>query len=413
MQIDINRDRLVEAMNKQASIGGTANGGLHRLALSDADKEVRDWFVDQLNALGMNVRIDEIGNIFGRRAGTDPTAPPVLVGSHLDSQPNGGIYDGQLGVIGALEILRTLEDKGIETSRPIEIVNWTNEEGARFQPGLQGSGVWSGEFNLEIEYERTDRNGARLVDELERIGYRGDVPAEPAEDYEAYFELHIEQGPYLEANDKHVGVVTGIVGLSWGEVTFDGHADHAGATPMHLRSDAAVPAAELVTNIRRLPSRLGERTVGTVGSIDVRPDSINIIPETASVTWDVRDPSDEVIARAVEQISADASAAATREGIEYDVSETVRTSSVKFEDRRIDSVQAAADELGYDSTKLLSGGAHDASHVADVCEAAMIFAVSEDGKSHTPAERTSWDDCQRAVNTLANAVLDTAGVDLR
>ncbi len=408
MQLDINRDRLIEAMEAQAAIGATDNGGLHRLALSDADKAVRDWFVEQLEDIGVSVRIDEFGNIFGRRAGTDPTAAPVLTGSHLDSQPYGGIFDGQLGVVSALELLRTLEEDDIETRRPIEIVNWTNEEGSRFQPGLQGSGVWSGEFDLETEYERTDREGTRLIDELERIGYRGDVPAEPREEYDAYFELHIEQGPYLEAKEKDVGVVTGIVGLSWGEVTFYGSADHAGGTPMHLRSDALVPAAELIGNIRRLPSALGERTVGTVGSMDVQPDSINIIPETVSVTWDVRDPSDDVIERAIEQIKADAEAVATREGIDWEVAETVHTSSVRFDDRCVDAVQGAADTLGYDSMQLLSGGAHDASHVAPICDTAMVFAVSEDGKSHTPEEHTSWDDCYRAANTLANAVASTA-----
>jgi len=408
VRIALNRDRLVDAMETQAAIGGTDDGGLHRLALSDEDKSVRDWFVEQLRALDVAVRIDAFGNVFGRRPGTEPDAAPVLIGSHLDSQPNGGIYDGQLGVVAALELLRTLDDEDVETDHPIEIVNWTNEEGSRFQPGLQGSGVWSGEFDLETEYDRTDRDGVRLLDELERIGYRGDAPVEPVEPYEAYFELHIEQGPYLDESDNDVGVVTGVVGLSWGEVTFTGEANHAGSTPMHLRHDASVPAAELLAHIRRLPGRLGERTVGTVGSVEVEPDSINIIPKTATVTWDVRDPSDEVVDRAVDQLSAEAEAAAKREGVDCEIEETARTRSAEFADRCVETVQSVADELGYESMRLLSGGNHDASHVNEVCETAMVFAVSKDGKSHTPEEFTSWDDCYRAANTVANAALATA-----
>ncbi|MFC6770203.1 allantoate amidohydrolase [Halorubrum pallidum] len=408
MTVALNKDRLVDAMETQAAIGGTDDGGLHRLALSDADKAVRDWFVEQLRALDLTVRIDAFGNIFGRRPGTDPDAAPVLIGSHLDSQPNGGIYDGQLGVVAALELLRTLDDECIETSHPIEIVNWTNEEGSRFQPGLQGSGVWSGEFDLQTEYDRTDRDGVRLVDELERIGYRGDAPAEPTEAYEAYYELHIEQGPNLDESESDVGVVTGVVGLSWGEVTFTGEANHAGSTPMHLRYDAGVPAAELLVHIRRLPGRIGERTVGTVGSIEVEPDSINIIPETATVTWDVRDPSDGVVERAVDQLSAEAKAAAQREGVDYEVEEMARTQGAEFDTRCVETVQRVADEFGYESMRLLSGGNHDASHVNEVCDAAMVFAVSEDGKSHTSEEFTSWNDCYKAVNTVANATLSTA-----
>ncbi|MDZ5811552.1 Zn-dependent hydrolase [Halorubrum sp. AD140] len=408
MTVTLNKHRLVDTMETQARIGGTDDGGLHRLALSDEDKAARDWFVDQLAALGLSVRIDAFGNIFGRRPGTDPEAAPVLIGSHLDSQPNGGIYDGQLGVVAALELLRTLEDDDVETRRPIEIVNWTNEEGTRFQPGLQGSGVWSGVFDIETEYQRTDRDGVRLVDELERIGYRGDTPAEPREVYEAYFELHIEQGPYLDANDANVGVVTGVVGLSWGEVTFTGEANHAGSTPMHMRYDAGVAAADLLTSIRRIPGRLGDRTVGTVGSIGVEPDSINIIPETATVTWDIRDPSDDVLDEAVDQVRAEAESAASREGIDCAVEETARTAGVEFDDGCVETVQHVADEFGYESMRLISGGNHDASHVDLVCDTAMVFAVSEGGKSHTAEEYTSWDDCFTAANTVANAAFLTA-----
>jgi len=408
MSIGIDRERFVETMKEQAAIGGTEDGGLHRLALSDEDREIRDWFRDQLEELGLDVRIDEFGNMFGRREGTDPDAAPVLIGSHLDSQPYGGIYDGALGVIAPLELLRTLEEEGIETKHPIEIVNWTNEEGSRFQPAMQGSGVWVGTHDIETEYERTDENGDRLVDELERIGYRGDVPAEPQEEYEAYLELHIEQGPYLELEGKEVGVVTGVVGFYWGAITYYGEADHSGPTPMHFRNDALVGAADVITQVRRIPSTLGDRTVGTVGYIDAQPNSINIIPEEVTFTFGFRDPSDDIVEEAKHRVLAEAEAAAEREGLEWEWEKRHQSDSVRFADTCVDAVQASADELGYDSMRIFSGAGHDAVHLTDVCDTSMVFAVSEDGKSHSEAEYTSWDDCYSSANTIANAAFRLA-----
>jgi N-carbamoyl-L-amino-acid hydrolase len=408
MSIGIDRERFVETMKEQAAIGGTEDGGLHRLALSDEDREIRDWFRDQLEELGLDVRIDEFGNMFGRREGTDPDAAPVLIGSHLDSQPYGGIYDGALGVIAPLELLRTLEEEGIETKHPIEIVNWTNEEGSRFQPAMQGSGVWVGAHDIETEYERTDENGDRLVDELERIGYRGDVPAEPQEEYEAYLELHIEQGPYLELEGKEVGVVTGVVGFYWGAITYYGEADHSGPTPMHFRNDALVGAADVITQVRRIPSTLGDRTVGTVGYVDAQPNSINIIPEEVTFTFGFRDPSDDIVEEAKHRVLAEAEAAAEREGLEWEWEKRHQSDSVRFADTCVDAVQASADELGYDSMRIFSGAGHDAVHLTDVCDTSMVFAVSEDGKSHSEAEYTSWDDCYSSANTIANAAFRLA-----
>ncbi|MEF8819636.1 MAG: Zn-dependent hydrolase [Haloferacaceae archaeon] len=408
MRIDVDRDRLVELMRAQASFGATEGGGLHRLALSDADAAVRDWFVDRLSAAGLAVRVDAFGNTFGRREGTDPEAAPVLLGSHLDSQPYGGIYDGALGVVAALEFLLTLADEGLDTRRPVEVVNWTNEEGSRFQPTMQGSGVWAGEFDLAEQYERTDDEGTRVVDELERIGYRGDHPAEPREPYDAYLELHVEQGPALSAAGADVGIVTGIVGLSWGEVRMAGRPDHTGTTPMHLRSDALVAAADATTAIRRLPGALGEDTVATVGSLDVSPNSVNVVPEDVRFTWDARDPSDAVVAEARERIEREAAAAADREGVECEVEQFLTASSVEFPERTVSTVERAVDRLGYEGLDLFSGAAHDASHVAGVCDAGMVFAVSDDGRSHTEAEHTSWADCYSAANVLANAALDLA-----
>jgi len=407
MSVELNRERFVETMQEQAEIGATSNGGLHRLALSDEDKRVRDWFLEGMEDAGLSVRIDEFGNMFGRRAGTQNVAP-VLVGSHLDSQPSGGIYDGALGVVAGLELIRTLNDRQIETKRPIELVNWTNEEGSRFQPVLQGSGVWAGELDLDEQYASTDADGHTLEAELERIGFRGDESASPAESYDSYLELHVEQGPYLEERGADVGVVTGIVGLSWGEVTFRGEANHSGATPMHHRSDAMVAAADLITQVRRIPNLLGERTVGTVGSVSVEPDSINVVPGTAKMTYGFRDPDAAVLDQAESHVAREASVAGEREGVDVTRRDRARTDPVRFDDRCVDAVSAAASDLGYESTDLFSGGVHDATNAHHVCDAGMVFAVSEDGKSHTEEEFTSWDDCYAAANTFASAALSLA-----
>ena len=408
MSIQIDRTRLIETMKTQAEIGGTENGGLHRLTLSDTDKEVRDWFLGAMEDAGLETRVDEMGNMFGRRSGTDPDADPVLLGSHLDSQPYGGIYDGALGVVAALECVRTLNDEGIETSHPIEIVNWTNEEGSRFQPTMQGSGVWTGELDVETEYDKTDASGVRFGDELERIGYKGDVPAEPTTEYAASLELHIEQGPKLENNEKDVGVVTGVVGLTWGAVTFYGAAEHTGTTPMHDRQDALVAAADFVTTVRRLGGTLGKETVASVGYVDVSPNSINIVPEEVTVTWGIRDPSDDIVDEGRERVLEAAAAIAEQEGVDYEWEDRARSSSIRFPDGPVTAVGDAARSLGYDSMDIFSGAVHDAAKVGTVCDTAMVFAVSEDGKSHTEEEYTSWDDCYSAANTLANAALDLA-----
>lgn len=405
MQIKLDRQRFIGSMKEQSKIGGTNNGGLHRLALSDEDKRVRDWFHESMKNAGLSTRIDEFGNIFGRREGTDSTAEPVLIGSHLDSQPNGGIYDGSLGVVSALEFVRKLNDENIKTKRPIEIVNWTNEEGSRFQPTMQGSGVWSGELDISEEYKKKDENGLIFKKELERIGYKGKKPAKPCENYHSAIELHIEQGPKLENNDNIIGIVTGIVGLSWGAVTFRGEAEHTGTTPMENRKDALVAAADLITSIRRLPSSLGSRTVGSVGSINIEPNSINIVPKKATVTWGLRDPNDKIVTRGRKQVIEEAKNAAEREGVQIEWEDKARSASIHFADKVINSIEQATKKLGYSSQTIFSGAVHDAANIASVCDTGMIFAVSEGGKSHTEEEFTSWNDCFKSANTLANTAL--------
>lgn len=410
MQLTVDRDRLVHTMERQAGIGETPEGGLDRLALSDSDGAVRDWFLTEMERAGLSVQIDEVGNMFGRRDGSDTGAKPVLVGSHLDSQPNGGIYDGALGVVAALEFARTLDDEGIETDRPIEVVNWTNEEGTRFQPAGQASGseVWAGNVSVDEAYDTTDEDGVRFEDALEATGYRGDSPAEPATEYDSYLELHVEQGPRLVGSEKDVGVVTGVVSRSWGAITFDGEADHSGTTPMHRRHDASAAAADVMQATRRIAGSVGEQTVGTTGYLDIEPNSINVIPGEATVTWGFRDPSDAVVDEARERLLREAATAADRQGLEWTYEDRTRTTSTEFSERCIDAGQAAADDLGYDSMQLVSAAGHDATTVAEIADTGMIFARSENGKSHCPDEYTTWDHCHYAANTLATATLRLA-----
>jgi N-carbamoyl-L-amino-acid hydrolase len=398
-------------MKTQAAIGGTQEGGLNRVALSAADGEVRDWFHDAMIDAGLSVRVDEAGNMFGRREGTDSTAAPLIIGSHLDSQPDGGIYDGALGVVAALEVVRSLEEQNIETKRPIEIVNWTNEEGTRFQPASDSSGsrVWAGETSVESAYKTIDEQGVTFEDALSEIGYKGDVPAEPREEYDSYLELHIEQGPRLSAAGKDVGVVTGVVSRSWGAITFKGNSDHSGTTPMDQRNDAMIAAANVVLATRRIAESIGEHTVGTNGFVDVKPNSINVVPGEATITWGFRDPSNEVVDDARKKLLSEAAMAAEREGLDWDYEDRVRDLRTEFSSRCIEAVQSAADERGCDNMRLVSAAGHDAPHLTEVCDVGMIFAVSENGKSHSPEEFTTWEHCLAGANTLAGAAMRLAG----
>jgi N-carbamoyl-L-amino-acid hydrolase len=401
--ITADRERLVSLMTEQAEIGATEAGGLHRLTLTEEDRAARKWFRDLLEDAGLEVRIDAIGNMFGRREGTDPDAPPVLLGSHLDSQPYAGRFDGPLGVLGALELVHVLNEQGIETTHPVEVVNWTNEEGARFQPPMMASGVWAGKYDIEDVYAATDEDGVTVEKALEEIGYKGSEPAEPGEEYEAYLELHIEQGPKLERTSNDVGVVTGIVGLTWAETIFYGQPNHTGPTPMHLREDALVAAGDLVAQVRRTANNLSDTTRGTVGAIEYDSEAISIVPDEVRVVWEFVDFDDDLVEEGYQRTLEEIDQIARREGVSAESEEITRFESVTFDDRCIQVVEDAADELGYDSMRMHAGAGHDPMNVAEVCDTGMVFAVSEDGLSHTEQEFTSWDDCYTAVNTLINA----------
>ena len=408
MTLAIDRERFRERFDAFNEIGATDRGGVDRPSLSPANEAARDRLVEWFEAAGLDVTVDEMGNIFGRRAGADDSLAPVLFGSHVDSQYNGGRYDGVVGVLGALEVIETLNDRDIETERPLEIVVWSNEEGVRFQPDMLGSGVFTDTFDLEYAYEREDGDGNRFGEELERIGYRGEAPCEPR-DLRCYFELHIEQGPYLDEAGLSIGVVEGVYGFSWMNAAFEGSADHAGPTPMHLRHDALVATSDVIRTVRRIAGAEGEDLVGTVGSIDAHPNSINVIPERVEFTLDVRSYEDAVVGRAVDRLQQEIRWAAEREDVEWEFEEIMRIGAEPFAEECIDAVERAARTVvGDDFTRLVSGAGHDASYLNRLCPTSMIFVPSVDGVSHAEEEYTEWEDVLAGVNVLYSAVLEKA-----
>jgi len=404
----VDSERFRERFDAFNEIGATERGGVDRPSLSPANGEARDRLVEWFEAAGLGVTVDEMGNIFGRRAGTDDSLAPVLVGSHVDSQYNGGRYDGVVGVLGALEIVETLNDEGVRTERPLEVVCWSNEEGVRFQPDMLGSGVFAGAFDVEYAHEREDEDGTPFGEALERIGYMGEAPCEPR-DVHCYFELHVEQGPYLDEAGLSIGVVEGVYGFSWMNAAFEGSADHAGPTPMHLRHDALVATSDVIQSVRRIAGTGGEDLVGTVGSVDVRPNSINVIPERVEFTLDVRSYDNDVVDRAVERLRREVEWAAEREGVEREFEEIMRVDADPFAADCIDAVERAAESVvGEDYARVVSGAGHDANYLNTICPTGMIFVPSVDGISHVEEEYTEWDDVVDGVAVLLSVVLEKA-----
>ena len=403
----INRKRLEESMEALGRIGATAKGGLNRVALTDDDRRGRDLLVGWMREAGLAVTVDQMGNIFGQRAGGDGR-PPVLMGSHADSVPTGGRYDGQLGVLCALETIRTLNDQKIETRHPVAMAIFTNEEGARFQPAMIGSGVMAGKIPLEDAYNARDRDGLRLGDELERIGYLGPEPCIPRP-LRAYLELHIEQGPILEEERLPVGVVEGIVAIAWSRVTLTGVQDHAGPTPMRIRHDALVAAAEIIRGVREIPRKIGGDMVSTVGRLDVTPNIPNAIPGRVSLSIDLRAPDEHHITRALGLVDRLVKDAAKAEGVTYQLEHYWRVPRTRFALEVVDAIEAAVRSLGCGHRRILSGAGHDAQYMAAICPTGMIFVPSRDGRSHCEEEFTPMDDIEHGANTLLLAASTLAG----
>jgi N-carbamoyl-L-amino-acid hydrolase len=349
-----------------------------------------------------------MGNVFGRRAGSSDDLPPVLMGSHLDSQPKGGRFDGALGVLGALEVLRTLADHGVRTERPLMLVDWTNEEGSRFSPAMVASGVWAGALERDWAWARADAAGARLGDELVRIGYRGDLPCAAAP-FHAYYELHIEQGPRLEREGASIGVPRGVVCLHWYDVVVWGASDHVGSTPMESRRDSLAAAAEMIGTVRAAALQQGGDLVATVGELRNHPNSRNVIPGETAFTVDVRAWDDELALRVWDELSADFAAAAARHGCELRADVTWRVAHTEFDAPLVELVGATAARLGHATLPMVSGAGHDASYAALAGPAAMIFVPSAGGRSHVEEEATSWQDCAAGADVLLGCVLEAAG----
>ncbi len=403
----IDRARLERSIEELGRIGETPRGGLTRLALTDEDRRGRDWMVAQMRGTGLAVTIDQMGNIFGRRAGAE-ALPPVLMGSHVDSVPTGGKYDGQLGVLCGLEAIRALDDAGVRTRHPVTLVIFTNEEGARFQPAMIASGVLAGKIALEDAYNARDKDGIRLVDELERIGYLGPEPC-AARPIRAYLELHIEQGPQLEEEGLAVGVVEGIVAIAWSRLTIHGVQDHAGPTPMRIRHDALVAAAEVVAGVRGIAREIGGDLVTTVGQLTVSPNIVNAIPGKVALSIDMRDPRDARLDRARPMLDRVVREACEREGVTYELEHYWRVPYTPFDREVVATVERAARAVGAPHRRILSGAGHDAQYMAGVGPTGMIFVPSRGGRSHCEEEFTPMDDIEHGANTLALAALELAG----
>jgi N-carbamoyl-L-amino-acid hydrolase len=403
----IDRRRLETTIEELGRVGATERGGLTRLALSDEDKRGRDLMIAWMREAGLRVTVDQMGNIFGERAG-EPGRPPVMMGSHVDSVPTGGKYDGQLGVLCALEAIRTLNDQRVRTRHPVTLVIFTNEEGARFQPAMIASGVMAGKIALEDAYNARDKDGLRLVDELERIGYLGSEPCVPRP-LRAYLELHIEQGPQLEEEGLAVGIVEGIVAIAWSRLTIHGVQDHAGPTPMRIRHDALVAAAEVVAGVRGIARQLGGDLVTTVGNLTVAPNIVNAIPGRVSLSIDMRDPGDATLDRARPLLDRVVAEACAREGVTYELEHYWRVPYTPFDRDVVDAVERAARAAGARHRRILSGAGHDAQYMAAIGPAGMVFVPSRGGRSHCEEEFTPMDDIEHGANTLLGAALDLAG----
>ncbi len=404
--------RLWDSLMQMAQIGATAKGGVRRLALGPVDKNGRDAFRTLCEQAGLTLRVDSMGNMFARRPGRDPARLPVLFGSHLDSQPSGGKFDGALGVLAGLEIMRTLDDLGIITESPLELVNWTDEEGSRFGKSLMGSGVWSGAYGQAETEALADLDGQTVGASLDAIGYRGDAPAKafPAD---AYFELHIEQGPILEREGKQVGIVTGAQAQVWYNLVAAGQDSHAGTTPPDARRDALLCAARIIELVNRLMRARGDDGRGTVGELAVLPNSRNVVPGEVRFSAEFRHPDDAEIARLAEEFPQQATEIAENCAIDLRITELFRMKAQPFDQDCIGLVRSAAERLGYSSQEIVSGAGHDAVYVARHVPTAMIFTPCKDGLSHNEAESIEPEEAEAGAQILFQAVVERANRALR
>jgi N-carbamoyl-L-amino-acid hydrolase len=405
----INGTRLWNSLMELAKIGATEKGGVKRLALTDLDRQGRDLVVAWAKAEGLAVTVDAIGNVFMRREGTNPGLPPVVTGSHIDTQPTGGKFDGNYGVLAGLEVVRTLNERGIRTEAPIEVAFWTNEEGSRFVPVMMGSGVFCGAFSLETAYAARDVDGKSVGEELARIGYRG---AQTPGDHPigAYFETHIEQGPVLEDANKVIGVVPAVMGLSWYDCTVTGMEAHAGPTPMHLRRDALQVATTIMQETVAIANRYPPYGRGTVGMVQVFPNSRNVIPGQVKFSIDLRNVSDELLNTMHGEMEAFVERTRRETGLSIVLERVSYYPPCPFHPDCVDAVRAATAKLGYSTMDVVSGAGHDAIYVARLAPAGMIFVPCKDGISHNEIEDAQPGHLEAGCNVLLHAMLERAVV---
>ncbi|RWR10066.1 Zn-dependent hydrolase [Siminovitchia fortis] len=407
-KLRININRLMKTIEESAGIGRLSGGGICRLALTDEDKKMRDTFIQWLKNSGLKVRVDDFGNIYGRREGQNPEASPVLIGSHLDTQPEGGRFDGILGVLAGLEVICTLNEFNVQTEKPIEIVNFTNEEGSRFEPPILGAGGVSGHFDKEFIYSRKDRDGKTFLEELKRIGYLGEE-SNRVQNSHSYIELHIEQGPVLEHKGIDIGAVTGIQGMDWLEVKITGQSDHAGPTPMSMRKDALYVAAKLIQIIRDTITSQNSEATATVGRMAIKPNSINCVPGEVIFSVDIRHSDNAVKELLTQLIIEKLSILAAAEQVMIETKKIWETSASHFSAELIDIISETAEELGYSNQRMISGAGHDSKYMNEITPTAMIFVPSADGKSHCQEEFTSTAAIDKGANVLLHTICKLAG----
>ncbi|PKP73321.1 MAG: Zn-dependent hydrolase [Alphaproteobacteria bacterium HGW-Alphaproteobacteria-6] len=405
----INAARLWDALMEMSQIGPGIAGGNNRQTLTDADGEGRALFQKWCEAAGLTMGVDEMGSMFATRPGEDPDAAPVCMGSHLDTQPTGGKYDGVLGVLGALEVVRTLNDLGVKTRHPIVVVNWTNEEGTRFAPAMLASGVFAGVIDQGFAYDRRDAKGLRFGDELERIGWKGTEKV-GARKMHAMFELHIEQGPILEAEGKAIGVVTHGQGLRWIECTLTGKGSHTGSTPMYLRRNAGRGLARMIDLVHEIAMQYQPNAVGAIGHVDVYPNSRNIIPEKIVFTVDFRSHVLETLEAMVAEFYATAPGLAAEVGVKFAAGISGQFDPPAFDETCVKAVRGAAEKLGLSHMDIVSGAGHDACWINRVAPTAMIMCPCVDGLSHNEAEEITPEWAAAGTDVLLHAVLETAEV---
>jgi N-carbamoyl-L-amino-acid hydrolase len=407
-QLRVNEARLLARLAELAAVGATADGSCCRLALTDEDKAGRDLVVRRMRELGLEVRVDPIGNVFGLRRGTDEGAAPVMTGSHIDTVRTGGRYDGNLGVLGGLEVVQVLDEAGIVTRRPLVVGVFTNEEGARFQPDMLGSLVYAGGLPLAQAHASVGIDGKVLKEELARIGYLGDAPLPLARPH-AFVELHIEQGPVLDAEGFTIGAVEELQGISWQEVSIDGQSNHAGTTPMRLRHDAGYCAAAIGHFLRHLAREIGGSQVATMGSLILHPGLINVIAARARVTVDLRNTDEARLAQAERRFARFVAQLARDEGVAIDTKPLARFAPVTFDRGVADLVARTAAKLGHSCRPMTSGAGHDAQMMARIAPSAMIFVPSVRGISHNPAEHTEPAHLAAGADVLLHTLLALAG----